>query len=137
MDHAYLGKGCSFDMLRSCDHAWVDNHTACSSGSHAQSLKKLVNLSLTYQLRMLTSKFKTSNGREIVPLRRHSKRTPQHCAKWLRNSPGKRYKRIWKCVTGEVETFSTPIWRQNSVCEHPGGKWRQPDGMAAAADFRM
>ena len=73
MDHAYLGKGCSFDMLRSCDHAWVDNHTAYSSGSHAQSLEKLVNLSLTYQLRMLTSKFKTSNGREIVPLRRHSR----------------------------------------------------------------
>ena len=72
MDHAYLGKGCSFDM-RSYDHAWVDNHMACSSGSHAQSLEKLVNLSLTYQLRMLTSKFKTSNGREIVPLRRHSR----------------------------------------------------------------
>ena len=71
--HAYLGKGCSFDILRSYDHAWVDNHIACSSGSHAQSLEKLVNLSLTYQLRMLTSKFKTSNGREIVPLRRHSK----------------------------------------------------------------
>ena len=72
MDHAYLGKGCSFDM-RSYDHAWVDNHMACLSGSHAQSLEKLVNLSLTYQLRMLTSKFKTSNGREIVPLRRHSR----------------------------------------------------------------
>ena len=65
------------------------------------------------------------------------RRTPQHCAKWLRNSPGKSYKRIWKCVTGEVETFSTPIRRQNSVCEHLGGKWRQSNGMPAAADFRM
>eukprot|EP00261_Vitis_vinifera_P016732 XP_010646005.1 PREDICTED: annexin D4 [Vitis vinifera] len=73
-------------------------------------------------------------------------RTPRHCAKWLRNSPGKRYKRIRKCVTGEVETFSTPILRQNSVESggsrfpdviHLGGKWRQPDGMAAAADFRI
>ena len=52
------------------------------------------------------------------------------CKKWLRNSPGKRYKRIRICVTGEVETLSSPIRRQNSGCGHPGE-------MAAAAGFRM
>ena len=58
------------------------------------------------------------------------RRTPRQCAKWLRNSPGTRYKRIRICVSGEVETPSSPIWRQNSGCEHPGG-------MAAAAEFQM
>ena len=56
--------------------------------------------------------------------------TSRHRAKWLRNSPGKRYKRIRICVTGEVETLSSPIRRQNSGCGHPGE-------MAAAAGFRM
>ena len=41
--------------------------------------------------------------------------------------------------SGEVETLSFSIRRQNSRCEHPGGKcaaaeckWRQPGAMAAA-----
>ena len=33
----------------------------------------------------------------------------RHCAKWLRNSPSKRYRRIRVCLTGEVETPSFPI----------------------------
>ena len=56
-------------------------------------------------------------------------RTPWHCAKWLRNSPGKRYKRIRICVTGQVETLSSPIVKIPDV-KHPGV-------MAAAAEFRM
>ena len=32
-----------------------------------------------------------------------------HCAKWLRNSPGKRYRRIRICLTEEVEMPSFPI----------------------------
>ena len=40
------------------------------------------------------------------------RRKPRHCAKWLRNSPGKRYQRIWICLTEEVETPSSPIRRQ-------------------------
>ena len=40
------------------------------------------------------------------------RRTPRHCAKWLRNSPGKRYQRIRICLIGEVETPSSPIRRQ-------------------------
>ena len=43
---------------------------------------------------------------------RSFKRTPRHCAKWLRNSSGKRYQRIRICLTGEVETPSSPIRRQ-------------------------
>ena len=39
------------------------------------------------------------------------KRTPRHCAKWLRNSRGKRYQRIRICLTREVETPSFPIRR--------------------------
>ena len=90
--------------------------------------------------------------------------TSRHCAKWLWNSPGKRYKRIRICVTGEVETLSSPIRRQNSGCEtsgcnggdnrildvdirvewrrqqnsgcgHPGGKWRQPDGITTRVEW--
>ena len=37
------------------------------------------------------------------------RRTSRHCAKWLRNSPGKRYQRIRICLTEEVETSSFPI----------------------------
>ena len=33
---------------------------------------------------------------------------------WLQNSPGERYQMIQICVTGEVETLSSPIRRQNS-----------------------
>ena len=40
------------------------------------------------------------------------RRKPRHCAKWLRNSPGKRYQRIRLCLTGEVEMPSSPIRRQ-------------------------
>ena len=58
------------------------------------------------------------------------RRTPRHCAKWLRNSPGKRYQRIRICLTGEVEALSSPIRRQNSGCETSG--WN-----GGAAEFRM
>ena len=37
------------------------------------------------------------------------RRTPRHCAKWLRNSPGKRYQRIRICLTEKIETPSFPI----------------------------
>ena len=37
------------------------------------------------------------------------RRKLRHCAKWLRNSPGKRYQRIRICLTKEVETPSFPI----------------------------
>ena len=40
------------------------------------------------------------------------RRTPRHCEKWLRNSPGKRYQWIRICLTREVETPSFPIRRQ-------------------------
>ena len=62
---------------------------------------------------------------------------------WLRNSPGERYKRLQICVTGEVETLSSPIRRQNSGCEHMGGmvaadwKWRQPSGKFFAAEWNV
>ena len=38
------------------------------------------------------------------------RRTPRHCAKWLQNSPGKRYQRIRICLTGES-------W--NALLSHP------------------
>ena len=73
------------------------------------------------------------------------RRNPRHCAKWLRNSPGKRYQRIRICLTEEVETPSSPIRRQARDVKylekvelrldripdvrHPGGMWRQPGGM--------
>ena len=47
------------------------------------------------------------------------RRTPRHCAKWLRNSPGKRYQRIRICLTGEVETPSFPIRRQAPDVKYP------------------
>nr|CAN80667.1 hypothetical protein VITISV_000969 [Vitis vinifera] len=54
------------------------------------------------------------------------RRTPRHCAKWLRNSPGKRYQRIRIRLTGEVETPSSPIrveFRRSRISDvrHPGG----------------
>ena len=50
--------------------------------------------------------------------------------KYLRNSPGKRYQMIRICVTGKVETLSSPIRPQNSGCETYG--WN-----GGAAEFRM
>ena len=47
------------------------------------------------------------------------KKTPRYCAKWLRNSPGKRYQRIRTCLTGEVETPSSPIRHQASDVKYP------------------
>nr|CAN76733.1 hypothetical protein VITISV_026611 [Vitis vinifera] len=59
------------------------------------------------------------------------RRTPRHCAKWLRNSPGKRYQWIRICLTEEVETPSFPIQiclpdvkYQEKVVRHPN---RIPD----------
>ena len=47
------------------------------------------------------------------------RRTPRHCAKWLQNSPGKRYRRSQICLTGEVETPSFPIRRQAPDAKYP------------------
>ena len=47
------------------------------------------------------------------------RRIPRHCAKWLRNSPGKRYQRIRICLSGEVETPSSPIRRQAPDVKYP------------------
>ena len=55
------------------------------------------------------------------------------CRKISKNvgwSPGERYQRIQICLTGEVETPSSPIRRQNSGCETSGwnvGGSRIPD----------
>ena len=49
------------------------------------------------------------------------RRTPRHCAKWLRNSLGKHYQRIRICLTGEVETSSSPIRRQAPDAKYPDG----------------
>nr|CAN75329.1 hypothetical protein VITISV_030845 [Vitis vinifera] len=62
------------------------------------------------------------------------RRTPRHCAKWLRNSPGKRYQRIRICLTGEVETPSSPIRRQEPDVKYPDGmaaEKKYSDGMSA------
>ena len=56
------------------------------------------------------------------------RRTLRHCAKWLRNSPGKRYQRIRICMTGEVETPSSPIRRQAPDVKYSSG-------MAAEKNF--
>ncbi|RVW64014.1 hypothetical protein CK203_049409 [Vitis vinifera] len=50
--------------------------------------------------------------------------------KWLRNSPGKHYKRIRICVTGKLKRSPLP-----SGVRIPDA--RHPDGMAAVAEFRM
>nr|CAN67039.1 hypothetical protein VITISV_027223 [Vitis vinifera] len=55
------------------------------------------------------------------------RRKPWHCAKWLRNSPGKRYQRIRICLTGEVETPSFPIRHQAPDVKYPEKMERQPD----------
>ena len=57
------------------------------------------------------------------------RRTPWHCAKWLRNSLGKRFQRIRICLTGEVETPSSPIRRQALDTKYP-------DGMSAEKNSR-
>ena len=52
------------------------------------------------------------------------RRTPRHCAK---NSPGKRYQRIRTCLTGEVETPSSPIRRQAPDVKYPEKVESRPD----------
>ena len=47
------------------------------------------------------------------------RRTPRHYAKWLRNSPSKRFQKIRICLTGEVETPSSPIRRQAPDAKYP------------------
>ena len=44
-----------------------------------------------------------------------------------KNSPGKRYQRIRTCLTGEVESSSSPIRRQAPDVKHPGKVERRPD----------
>ena len=55
---------------------------------------------------------------------RSFRRTPWHCAKWLRNSLGRRYQRIRIRLIRAVETPSSPIRRQAPDVKYP-------DGMAA------
>ena len=45
----------------------------------------------------------------------------------MRNSPGKRFQRIRICPTGEVETPSSPIWRQVPDVKYPEKVERRPD----------
>ena len=47
-------------------------------------------------------------GRTYLKASKEHRDTMQY---WLRNSPGKRCQRIRICVTGEVETLSSPIRR--------------------------
>ena len=51
----------------------------------------------------------------------------RHCAKWLRNSPSKRYQWIRICLVGEVETPSFPIWICLSDVKYPEKVERHPD----------
>ena len=54
------------------------------------------------------------------------RRTPRHCI--LReNSPGKRYQRIRTCLTGEVETSSSPIRSQAPDVNYPEKVELRPD----------
>ena len=46
---------------------------------------------------------------------------------WEKNSPGKRYQRIQTCLTGEVETSSSPIRRQASDVKYSEKVECQPD----------
>nr|CAN83030.1 hypothetical protein VITISV_024034 [Vitis vinifera] len=55
------------------------------------------------------------------------RRTSRHYAKWLRNSPDKRYQRIRICLIGEVETPSSPIRRQAPDVKYPEKVERRPD----------
>ena len=57
------------------------------------------------------------------------RRTLRHCAKWLRNSLGKRYQRIRICLIEEVETPSFPIWICLPDVKHPEKVARHPDRM--------
>ena len=59
------------------------------------------------------------------------RRTPRHCAKWLQNSPGRRYRQIRICLTKEVETPSFPIWICLSDVKYPEKVERHP------TEFRM
>ena len=54
------------------------------------------------------------------------RRTPWHCAKWLRNSPGKRYQRIRICLTKKIETSSFPIRICLSDVKYPEKMERHP-----------
>ena len=55
------------------------------------------------------------------------RRTPRHCAKYLRNSPGKRYQMIRICLTREVETPSFPIRICLLDVKHPEKVAHHPD----------
>ena len=58
---------------------------------------------------------------------RSFRRTLRHCAKWLQNSSGKRYQRIQICLTGEVQTPSSPIRRQAPDVKYPEKVECHPD----------
>nr|CAN69347.1 hypothetical protein VITISV_014456 [Vitis vinifera] len=75
--------------------------------------------------------------------REASGETPLHYAKWLRNSPGKRCQRIQICLTGEVETPSSPIRRQAPDAKYPNGMSvekipdvKHPGGMSTEQNSR-
>ena len=77
--------------------------------------------------------------KELQPFQSdHSKLKEEFCTA-LRNPPGECYRRILICLSGEVETPSSPIRLLNSGCKtsgwnddssrfpdviHPGVKWR-------------
>ena len=68
----------------------------------------------------------------------------QHCAKWLRNSSGKRYQRIRICLTREVETPFFPssvrpdVKYQEKVERHPDriSDVGYPGGISAEKNFQ-
>ena len=55
------------------------------------------------------------------------RRKPRYCAKWLQNSPGKCYQQIRICLTGEVETPTFPIRRQEPDVKYPEKVERPPN----------
>ena len=65
------------------------------------------------------------------------RRTPRHCAKWLWNSPGKRYQRIRTCLTGEVETPSSPIRRHVPNVKYPEKVERRSDKNLLRVEWAM
>ncbi|RVW72359.1 hypothetical protein CK203_056244 [Vitis vinifera] len=101
--------------------------------------KNISNVGRTYREASGEHRGTVQNGLQNSPGERY-----QHCAKWLRNSPGERYQRIRICISGEVETHSSPIRRQapdakypENVERHPARIMdvRHPGGMAAEQNF--
>ena len=72
------------------------------------------------EFRDLDNKYLKQNvSKSLSEISGSFRRTPRHCAKWLRNSPGKRYQMIRICLIEEVETPSFPIRRQAPDVKYP------------------